>query len=304
MLASGRPRVQTAKVLVSLKSIINEAMRRGLGRAERRHRRPCVWPRVTEQGGRYRARPRSRRSWTRRHGARRALLVTAVFTGLRASEMRGLRWAGRGLRPAGNPGAPAGGHQRAYRLARRPQPRARHPDGAAGGERAEGMAARQSAPAPVWYFQAAAGDRYVTTRLRDALGRCHAYPTFLRVMADRPRLRPEAGSGAAGPQLDRPSRSTCTGICSRRRMTTTSSRRASWRWPADRPCGRGALYLGARRLFAVQVHRFLLKFGALMLVQAVVGWLCPTLYKLEVVRALRSRLARRAEMSLCNTDAT
>ena len=42
-------------------------------------------------------------------GRERALLVTAVFTGMRASELRGLRWADCDFNQRGNPGSPAGG---------------------------------------------------------------------------------------------------------------------------------------------------------------------------------------------------
>jgi integrase len=92
MLASGRTRPLASKVLGSLKSIINEAQRRGLVaqnvaasvtvRQAKRHRKRVEIPSKAE----------IKEQIDAATGRARPLLITAVFTGLRASELRGLRW--------------------------------------------------------------------------------------------------------------------------------------------------------------------------------------------------------------------
>jgi integrase len=87
-------RPMAAKVLVSLKAVLKDARRRGLVaqnvaelvtvRVSSRHRERIVAPTKAEVRAMLEAVPAGR--W-------RALLVTAIFTGLRSSELRGLRWS-------------------------------------------------------------------------------------------------------------------------------------------------------------------------------------------------------------------
>jgi integrase len=92
MLKGGRTRETARKVLGSLVSLIGEAQRRGLVaqnvaagvtvRVAKRHK-----PKVTIPG-----KAEVKALLASATGRERALLVAAVFTGLRASELRGLRW--------------------------------------------------------------------------------------------------------------------------------------------------------------------------------------------------------------------
>jgi integrase len=92
LLASGRSRMQAKKVLTSLKAIIKEAQRRGLVaqnvasvvsiRQARRHARKVKLPSKAEV----------KELIDRATGSTRPMLIMVVFTGLRASELRGLRW--------------------------------------------------------------------------------------------------------------------------------------------------------------------------------------------------------------------
>jgi integrase len=86
----------TAKVMVSLSSLIQEAVKRGsvarnvargLGAAERRRKRKL------EVGVDIPTREEIRAIIAALEGPDRPLLMTAIFCGLRASELRGLRWA-------------------------------------------------------------------------------------------------------------------------------------------------------------------------------------------------------------------
>ena len=72
----------------------------------------ALWPRVTDARSQYRARPRSRRSWTAPR-ARARDADEAVFTGLRATEIRGLTWADVDFRPRGWCGCASGRTRRA-----------------------------------------------------------------------------------------------------------------------------------------------------------------------------------------------
>jgi integrase len=92
LLAKGRTRPLVAKVLGSLKAIIGEAQRRGLCaqnvasgvnvKLAKRHKRKVEIPSKADIKARIDATT----------GRERPLLITAVFTGLRASELRGLPW--------------------------------------------------------------------------------------------------------------------------------------------------------------------------------------------------------------------
>jgi integrase len=92
MLAGGRSRALTRKVLTSLRSTIYEAMRRGLCaqnvavgvklKTVRRHKGKVKIPTKHEV----------RALLDKVTGRARVLLLVAVFTGLRASEIRGLPW--------------------------------------------------------------------------------------------------------------------------------------------------------------------------------------------------------------------
>lgn len=92
LLATKRSRMQAQKVLGSLKSIIGEAMRRGLVaqnvaaavrvKFAKRHAKK-VTPPTPEK---------VRALLSDATGRRRAVLMVAVLAGLRASEIRGLRW--------------------------------------------------------------------------------------------------------------------------------------------------------------------------------------------------------------------
>jgi integrase len=92
MLASGRSRALTRKVLTSLRSTIYDAMRRGLCaqnvavgvrlKTVRRHKGKVEIPDKHEV----------RALLDQATGRERVLLLVAVFTGLRASEIRGLPW--------------------------------------------------------------------------------------------------------------------------------------------------------------------------------------------------------------------
>jgi integrase len=92
MLVGGRSRALSKKVLASLKAVIKEAQRRGLVaqnvasgvtvKIAKRHKQKVEIPSKAE----------IKAEIDGATGRKRALLVTAVFTGLRASELRGLRW--------------------------------------------------------------------------------------------------------------------------------------------------------------------------------------------------------------------
>jgi integrase len=92
MLKSGRSRATARKVLGSLVSLIGEAQRRGLVaqnvaagvtvRVAKRHKQKVSIPAKAEIKAQIDATT----------GRERPLLITAVFTGLRASELRALRW--------------------------------------------------------------------------------------------------------------------------------------------------------------------------------------------------------------------
>jgi integrase len=94
MLKSGRSRALARKILKSLVSLIGEAQRRGLVaqnvaigvtvKLAKRHEQKVSIPSKAEIKAQIDAAPR----WS----PKRALVVTAAFTGLRASELRGLRW--------------------------------------------------------------------------------------------------------------------------------------------------------------------------------------------------------------------
>jgi integrase len=93
LLAGNRSRPLARKVLTSLKAILKESQRRGLVaqnvaagvqvRLARRHEHKVAVPTPDEI---------RELLATRVHGRWRPLLITAVFTGLRASELRGLVW--------------------------------------------------------------------------------------------------------------------------------------------------------------------------------------------------------------------
>jgi integrase len=99
MLKSGRSRATARKVLGSLVSLIGEAQRRGLVaqnvaigvnvKLAKRHKRKVEIPSKEEIKAQIDAVP-----WRfpTSLGPKRPLLITAVFTGLRASELRALRW--------------------------------------------------------------------------------------------------------------------------------------------------------------------------------------------------------------------
>ncbi len=93
LLEGGRSRALARKVIASLKAIIGEAQRRGavaqnvarevkLGASARHRQRPTI-PGKAE----------IKALIDGAEGRTRVLVVTAVFTGLRSSELRGLRWA-------------------------------------------------------------------------------------------------------------------------------------------------------------------------------------------------------------------
>ena len=92
LLAGGRSRILTKKILTSLKAIIGEAQRRGLSaqniasgvriKMAKRHSRKATIP----------SREDVRTLLQTVTGRKRAILITVLFTGLRASELRGLRW--------------------------------------------------------------------------------------------------------------------------------------------------------------------------------------------------------------------
>jgi integrase len=92
LLRTGRSRPMATKVLASLKAILREAMRRGLLsynpaapvtiRTPGRHKERATIP----------SREDVQRMLSLVSDRWRPLLVTAVFTGMRASELRGLRW--------------------------------------------------------------------------------------------------------------------------------------------------------------------------------------------------------------------
>jgi integrase len=93
LLAAGRSRKLTNRVLVSLRAIMGEAMRRGLVaqnvatgvrvKISKRHEQKVKIP----------SREAVRELLAKATGRERALLVTAIFTGMRASEIRALTWA-------------------------------------------------------------------------------------------------------------------------------------------------------------------------------------------------------------------
>jgi integrase len=92
LLAAGRTRATAKKVLVSLSAVLSNQMRYGLAQnvcrdvrvtMPKRHQAKVVPPPKDE----------IREQLAAATGRARALLVTAVFTGMRASEIRGLRWA-------------------------------------------------------------------------------------------------------------------------------------------------------------------------------------------------------------------
>jgi integrase len=100
---SGRSQAMVSKILVRLGSILADAQERGLVgqnvvrslRAQRQRRRK----RQAEPSGKLRrgidipTPDEVRAIIAQLHGRWRPLILTAVFTGLRASELRGLRWA-------------------------------------------------------------------------------------------------------------------------------------------------------------------------------------------------------------------
>ena len=93
LLAAGRSRPLTRKVLTSLKSLIKEAMRRGLAaqnvasgvgvKVSARHRQRATIP--SQEGVRALIESTT--------GRDRIILIVVLFSGMRASEVRGLRWA-------------------------------------------------------------------------------------------------------------------------------------------------------------------------------------------------------------------
>jgi integrase len=92
LLETGRSRALARKILSSLKAIVSEAQRRGLVaqnaargvtvRIGARHRQRPEIPDKAEVGALIAG----------AEGRAKALIVTAAFTGLRSSELRGLRW--------------------------------------------------------------------------------------------------------------------------------------------------------------------------------------------------------------------
>jgi integrase len=90
-------RSMARKVLTSLKSILREAQR--LGQLAKDPARPVAIRAFTRGGGKVRAgenfpsKDEANAILTAATGRLRPLIVTAIFTGMRASELRGLRWA-------------------------------------------------------------------------------------------------------------------------------------------------------------------------------------------------------------------
>ena len=104
-LLATRSRAMTQKSLTILKGILKDAMRRGLVsqnvadpvkvRTQSRHKEPVVIPSKEEVRnivGEVQGEHKDENGETRKWGRWRPLLITAIFTGLRASELRGLTW--------------------------------------------------------------------------------------------------------------------------------------------------------------------------------------------------------------------
>ena len=144
-LLSDGSRPLTKKVLASVKAILKEAQRRGLVaqnvardvtiRSASRHKKRA------EIGADIPTKQEIRDLIENSEGRRRALLITAVFTGMRASELRGLTWDHVDLDAKVIRVRQARRYQRAARLAQEQQQPSRRPDVAACGQRAEGMEA-------------------------------------------------------------------------------------------------------------------------------------------------------------------
>ena len=177
LLAGGRTRILAKKVLTSLKALLKEAQRRGLVAQNvalganvtlaKRHESKVGIPGKGEIKALLDAAA----------GRARPLLVTAVFTGLRASELRGLRWcdvdfAAKLVRV----------RQRADTSGRIGSPKS------ASSRRDIPMAPMVMNTLKEWVVASGSrdglvfkgrGDRPLChNTLRDALGRCHAYRHF------------------------------------------------------------------------------------------------------------------------------
>ena len=92
LLDAGRSRPLAKKALASLVAVIGEAQRRGMVAQN-----VAAGVKVTTEAAQGQAtipsKEQLRAALARARGRERALLVLAVFSGLRASEIRGLRWS-------------------------------------------------------------------------------------------------------------------------------------------------------------------------------------------------------------------
>jgi integrase len=139
-LLESRSRVLARKVLTSLASILDEAMRRGLAAHKpvraikvrnpmREHETAIEMP----------TRDELRAILNTATGRWRPLIITALFTGLRGSELGGLTWVNVDLKTGVDQGPTPRRSVGSLWATKKQGRQARHHDGAAGFERAPGM---------------------------------------------------------------------------------------------------------------------------------------------------------------------
>jgi integrase len=149
-----RSRALASKVLVSLGAVLGTAMAAGLvarnvvrdqasGHAKRQRRLEKRHDKRLEVGVDIPTKDEIRALLTTAQGRWRPLIVTVVFTGLRASELRGLRWSDVELGGGGKSVCPPARRPlQCHRLAQEQRRQAHRAVGADGRQHAEGMASR------------------------------------------------------------------------------------------------------------------------------------------------------------------